>query len=755
MSVKDYSDEELLSMSDEDFARLEAQPPSRREEKDRLLGIGPDLNAPLRYLSPIEEDLTPTTSHVKHWDEVERTVANAALNAGSLPFEYTQAANSPLDTGGDFLSTLMGAVKKQYGPATRSINRYDDTDTDVAAWNALKGGLKAQFTDWDQFKRRPLDPFLTLASILVPALRTKGMIAPRMAKSAKFVEDIGAGVVHEGLRQTGNLIGRAKEKLPDRPRFLNRDNLGEAVTQFLGRTTTTGGRVQRIIAEAPQDVTGAEGRIIREFSGRPENPDTRHLPTDERILIANNAVLKNAAEGVDRIKADVDKFQRESRAGMKEGLWKENVRPDLLENLKRETSNIVRELNVKIKDEFGVEVLEPKLEQIPSQRSTTPSAMFGGARDVNTENLPFGTKIKEGATGKEDVSIRGRTGEASLEYPAFPERNPSPITSRGVGQDLLQDFYGRLVNADKAQVGGLQNFLYEIDAAIKVTDNDLGKYVNLALSQMRKRMRETLTEQFGGKDLDQTAFDPAQPHKYNPSLNQYDELTYAYERDIIALHAQQMHLGLEPGMLDSRGGLGDINAPEVLKRILSGMDDSDGYAYAALRELETKGGAANIQQQLAGVATQPWFGSSLMQQAEVHKQARSVGRAVAALPKNAIGAAGMGMVGATALVYHPIYAGLGILASTVFSPQGMQRFMLDMNPKIKPKFERTFAAARSVMERAASAGRPVSKWIQQGLTIEQVLNRLAEADESQRQRQQERSSNSTLTTLGGITPPVR
>ena len=144
-----------------------------------------------------------------------------------------------------------------------------------------------------------------------------------------------------------------------------------------------------------------------------------------------------------------------------------------------------------------------------------------------------------------------------------------------------------------------------------------------------------------------------------------------------------------------------------------------------------------------------------MQQAEVHKQARSVGRAVAALPKNAIGAAGMGMVGATALVYHPIYAGLGILASTVFSPQGMQRFMLDMNPKIKPKFERTFAAARSVMERAASAGRPVSKWIQQGLTIEQVLNRLAEADESQRQRQQERSSNSTLTTLGGITPPVR
>ena len=78
--------------------------------------------------------------------------------------------------------------------------------------------------------------------------------------------------------------------------------------------------------------------------------------------------------------------------------------------------------------------------------------------------------------------------------------------------------------------------------------------------------------------------------------------------------------------------------------------------------------------------------------------------------------------------------------------------MLDVAPNVRPAFKAAFEKARLAMEKGSRAGIPVSSWIQKGLTIEQILQRLEAADE-RRDTPRNPRPNATLQALGGITPP--
>jgi len=393
--------------------------------------------------------------------------------------------------------------------------------------------------------------------------------------------------------------------------------------------------------------------------------------------------------------------------------------------------NLRTEFNAIVGNEWAVEILEPELSQISSQRATTPSGLFKGAAEDLMKEFPESTQFRETGQGPKQLRARGRTGEADVSFEQFPHPRATQISSEGRGREMVRSFHQRLVNAPPTTVGALQRFMWEIDDAIGITDTEVGKQANRALIGLRQEIRKTLSDQLG---------------------EVYDTATHQYEVDINILKALETEFEIEPGMISETGVLKNVDRGRVLYTILSSLDDADEFAYELLLKLENESGVP-ISSMAAGVKTQHGLAQSLI----AHSAAvRQIGGGTGSLLRAPVMAMGAGGVGAAAsLVFSWPIAVIGGLASTVvFSPKLAQRLVLDLQDPIKrQQVKDLFGKVRSKMANASRRGIPVSQWVQEGATIEQVLQRLEQIPIEQEEDVAPRAST-FMKTIGGIGMPT-
>jgi hypothetical protein len=291
---------------------------------------------------------------------------------------------------------------------------------------------------------------------------------------------------------------------------------------------------------------------------------------------------------------------------------------------------------------------------------------------------------------------------------------------------MVKTFHERVLNSPPTTVGALQRFMWEIDDAIGITDNEVGKQANRALVALRNRVRGTLSDQLG---------------------EVYDQSTRQYERDMATLSNLKIELGVEPGHLSDAGDIiAGLDRDGTVVRIVSALDGADELAYGTLIDLEKRGRVTSLPERVAGVATQGLLGKGLVARSEVAQGMRAASTGLKKIPSVMAGGGSVGAV-SWALFGPAIGVPVGLLSSVVFSPKLMQRVILEVaDPKVRAQWKEVFTKTRTAMEQAAKRGYPVSKWVQEGLTLEQMFKRFEAADQENRQR------NSTLATLSKINP---
>ena len=763
--LSSLSDEEIRALSPEEYARLdrdaerEESAEERLSDQDPLLFVGPDLNRPLRALQPM--DVPPRGNEdPRTMTEADRVLSvarkgakhsNLLRNMASLPLEFLKVINSPWETTKHLADVAGGAVKSTYGPAQHHLRGLEG-DPDISAFKDFTSQLTGQFSE-EERERRPLDPYLTVGSVAAPILRaTRLGKIPAFTRTSRALEDPGSAMVGAAARPTFKaLAGLTKEgarrgwegakkladaKIPEdwplvggrSPGRFMKDAGYSARMNVLDFTTATSRRTQRIINTAPER---GESRIVKEFSGPVMETRGR---LDVPKLSRQDDLVRNTLGAVDEVKKKSDEFQTEAKEALAPHM-QTGVEEVALEALKKAAvQNLRTEFNAIVGNEWAVEILEPELSQISSQRATTPSGLFKGAAEDLMKEFPESTQFRETGQGPKQLRARGRTGEADVSFEQFPHPRATQIASEGRGREMVRSFHQRLVNAPPTTVGALQRFMWEIDDAIGITDTEVGKQANRALIGLRQEIRKTLSDQLG---------------------EVYDTATHQYEVDINILKALETEFEIEPGMISETGVLKDVDRGRVLYTILGSLDDADEFAYELLLKLENESGVP-ISSMAAGVKTQHGLAQSLI----AHSAAvRQIGGGTGSLLRAPVMAMGAGGVGAAAsLVFSWPIAVIGGLASTVvFSPKLAQRLVLDLQDPIKrQQVKDLFGKVRSKMANASRRGIPVSQWVQEGATIEQVLQRLEQIPIEQEEDVAPRAST-FMKTIGRIdtTPAAR
>ena len=760
--LSSLSDEEIRALSPEEYARLdrdaerEESAEERLSDQDPLLFVGPDLNRPLRALQPM--DVPPRGNEdPRTMTEADRVLSvarkgakhsNLLRNMASLPLEFLKVINSPWETTKHLADVAGGAVKSTYGPAQHHLRGLEG-DPDISAFKDFTSQLTGQFSE-EERERRPLDPYLTVGSVAAPILRaTRLGKIPAFTRTSRALEDPGSAMVGAAARPTFKaLAGLTKEgarrgwegakkladaKIPEdwplvggrSPGRFMKDAGYSARMNVLDFTTATSRRTQRIINTAPER---GESRIVKEFSGPVMETRGR---LDVPKLSRQDDLVRNTLGAVDEVKKKSDEFQTEAKEALAPHM-QTGVEEVALEALKKAAvQNLRTEFNAIVGNEWAVEILEPELSQISSQRATTPSGLFKGAAEDLMKEFPESTQFRETGQGPKQLRARGRTGEADVSFEQFPHPRATQIASEGRGREMVRSFHQRLVNAPPTTVGALQRFMWEIDDAIGITDTEVGKQANRALIGLRQEIRKTLSDQLG---------------------EVYDTATHQYEVDINILKALETEFEIEPGMISETGVLKDVDRGRVLYTILGSLDDADEFAYELLLKLENESGVP-ISSMAAGVKTQHGLAQSLI----AHSAAvRQIGGGTGSLLRAPVMAMGAGGVGAAAsLVFSWPIAVIGGLASTVvFSPKLAQRLVLDLQDPIKrQQVKDLFGKVKSKMVNASRRGIPVSQWVQEGATIEQVLQRLEQIPIEQEEDVAPRAST-FMKTIGGIGMPT-
>ncbi len=760
--LSSLSDEEIRALSPEEYARLdrdaerEESAEERLSDQDPLLFVGPDLNRPLRALQPM--DVPPRGNEdPRTMTEADRVLSvarkgakhsNLLRNMASLPLEFLKVINSPWETTKHLADVAGGAVKSTYGPAQHHLRGLEG-DPDISAFKDFTSQLTGQFSE-EERERRPLDPYLTVGSVAAPILRaTRLGKIPAFTRTSRALEDPGSAMVGAAARPTFKaLAGLTKEgarrgwegakkladaKIPEdwplvggrSPGRFMKDAGYSARMNVLDFTTATSRRTQRIINTAPER---GESRIVKEFSGPVMETRGR---LDVPKLSRQDDLVRNTLGAVDEVKKKSDEFQTEAKEALAPHM-QTGVEEGALESLKKAAvQNLRKEFNGIVGNEWAVEILEPELSQISSQRATTPSGLFKGAAEDLMKEFPESTQFRETGQGPKQLRARGRTGEADVSFEQFPHPRATQIASEGRGREMVRSFHQRLVNAPPTTVGALQRFMWEIDDAIGITDTEVGKQANRALIGLRQEIRKTLSDQLG---------------------EVYDTATHQYEVDINILKSLETEFGIESGMISETGVLKNVDRGRVLYTILSSLDDADEFAYELLLKLENESGVP-ISSMAAGVKTQHGLAQSLI----AHSAAvRQIGGGTGSLLRAPVMAMGAGGVGAAAsLVFSWPIAVIGGLASTVvFSPKLAQRLVLDLQDPIKrQQVKDLFGKVRSKMANASRRGIPVSQWVQEGATIEQVLQRLEQIPIEQEEDVAPRAST-FMKTIGGIGMPT-
>ena len=138
----------------------------------------------------------------------------------------------------------------------------------------------------------------------------------------------------------------------------------------------------------------------------------------------------------------------------------------------------------------------------------------------------------------------------------------------------------------------------------------------------------------------------------------------------------------------------------------------------------------------AGVGSQEYLGQSLTSRANASSEARLGMKSIASAPARAFSAGGV-LLGIGTIVSAPLAVVGGLMASVLYSPKLMSRVLTGISdPVVRKQTKELFAHAKEALTDHAKSYRTTgwrkearpSDWIQQMLTIEQVLERILATD---------------------------
>jgi hypothetical protein len=440
----------------------EATDPSLREP-DRLLGLGPDLNAMQRGL----EGRLPVG------DETLAQVlpANVLKNLASVPVETLKVLNSPIESGKELFSVAKGAAKDAYGPAQKYLQGIEDQDPDIEKKREMVEGAKQMFTDPDQIIRRPLDPLLTLFGGASTPVRAAARLMPgQTSRNLSVLEDPGLAMLKEGGRQTVRAGKVAAKKLKEKTPKVGITDWGkrrgsQVLDLGLGKTTATSDLTMQRIRTAPGE---GRGRLVSAYA--------------EGGLKAKENLVKHAHRAIDIVNRHVDDFQ----SGVSKELaphYKAPIEPQILEDLKKEARANLRRAEARVTE-------------------TSKSTWKPG---------------RPGAEGPPWSWVPTRKADISFEE--FPHEQATAVASRGPSQDIIIDTHKRLLEADTSTVGALQRFMWQIDDDISVLGSDMGQRGRRHMIELRGKIRQALSDQLPEiYDTATRAYEEAMQYKFNAQI---------------------------------------------------------------------------------------------------------------------------------------------------------------------------------------------------------------------------------------------
>ena len=302
------------------------------------------------------------------------------------------------------------------------------------------------------------------------------------------------------------------------------------------------------------------------------------------------------------------------------------------------------------------------------------------------------------------------TGEGRLIFPDFGDSpgKTTTISSQGGGRAMMQDAFQRLINApDAVTMEDLMNFRRSIDDALSVTTTEVSGEARVALGRLREIVANELKDVPG----------------YLETMSEYEEAS-------TALFRMESELGLIPGALTSSGEIRGLKTSTVVRKLMSTLSESGPETpFAALQELQEKGGDTSITSALVGAGSKPLAGTGLVVKSELSQAARM-----------AVGMASLG-VSAASLWKLP--------ATVMFSPRGINEILLRaMDPQslggniatginkvgttagnIGDKASKAHRAAKGVQQafqkaNKSSGGELAKLAAKEGLTIGQLFERL-------------------------------
>jgi len=590
----------------------------------------------------------------------------------------------------------------QHRPALAASNLLIPVPGGAGIKGASMAGKTGQFLQKLKMVRNLIDP----SELPITAARATGRVT--------------GGVLKTGGRASAHIGKKAFESargLAESIRTADSSVRADIMSAVLGFTTGRGPRFIRemIRKGSPEDIIERTVSVTDDPSfarGRPIKQTGPEVQREFRTMEQGDAERIIATRALE----SVDRFKEGMNAAFEQALSELPLDApiDIPLSLRRKAGQALRDMQVKVK---GAET-----------REIVPRA---GMTEVE--------ELSRIEAGQPTISRRAvPTGEGRLVFPDFGDDpgTTTKISAQGGGRALMQDAFGRLINApDVVTMEDLMNFRRSIDDALSVTTSEVSGEARVALGRLRKILADELNEVPG----------------YLETMGEYEEAS-------TALFRMEQELGVVPGALTSAGEIRDLKTSTLVRNLMRTLSESGPETpFRALEELERKGGDPSLTPALVGAGSKPLAGTGLVVKSELSQAARMA----AAWP--------MGAVSIASLWKIP--------AAVMFSPRGVNEIMLRvLDPdnlggtmarnwdrvkgvkKVRPAAEGIHQAFQKANE--SSGGQLAKLAAKEYLTIGQLLERLEinlgvefeEGDLAQSPR-----ASTFMKTIGGIgrTPAAR
>ena len=467
--------------------------------------------------------------------------------------------------------------------------------------------------------------------------------------------------------------------------------------------------IDRTVSVTDETGLADPGKTVRQTGPEVQREFRQMAPEEAEKIIATRAL------------ESVDRFKEGMNASFNEGLAKLPLDSPVEVSLamRRKAGQALRDMNVKVSGAERVDVADVPLDVVESQRGTTPSGIFPG--------------------GQKQTRTRVPTGEAEFAFPDFGDApgTTTTISAQGGGRAMMEEAFGRLINApETVSMEDLMNFRRSIDDALSVTTSEVSGEARVALGRLRGIIADRLSE-----------------------IDGYTEVMGDYEAASTALFRMEQELGVVPGALTTAGEIRGVKTSTLVRSLMRTLSESGPETpFAALQELEQKGGDQSLTAALVGAGSRPIAGTGLVVKSELSQAARL--------------AAGTVALGGSLATFWKIPA------AVMFSPRGVNEILLRaLDPENLGgtiarganrvtegggKARRAIEGVKSAFQRAnESSGGELAKIVaKEGLTIGQLFERLQinlGVDVEEGEFQPAPKATTTLQTLGGIdlNPPAR